>query len=689
MNYLAKKISLVAFFIALSLSVAVAQGSQQHEHEELPSTINNPNKMKHRAKHALRMGDAYTALFYYEKIVDADTSDLDAMFQLAELYRITRNYHEAEKAYARVYKKAPNTYTIAHYYEGVMLKMDGKPKEAKEHLMEFKREGRNIGSKEFKRHLYREIAGCDSAIIFKEFPDNVKINNAGSEVNHPHIEFSPVLQDSTKMIFGSLVLDSLHFYDISYDHYEKQPNRQLYQVTKENGQWGNKKLYDVLNDTSMHMGDFAFSPSGKRLYYTKCSKNQRGEVTCKIYMSTISKGKIQPGELLPAPVNIDGYNSTQPAVAYDTTKKRDYLYFVSDRPDGKGGMDIWYTFYYARKREWYKPINLGGFINTPDTECTPFYDQNTGDFYFSSEGHPTMGGFDVFKTHKNGRRWERAKNLGYPINSAQDDIGFYLGADGKKGMLVSNRRGGTPYFHETCCDDIYEFEILPPKPFNCDLHLAVKDDSSDCEGKLLQIFIEDLKTGNVVKKDTLLSSCNYQLPLDRRHKYSFTIQQEGYENDTLSFTTRDQAASDELNKELKLKLIKKPVLEIPKVKPTEEKPFVLKDVHYETNKAELTPEAKKSLREVLVPYLKSHPDLVAIIASHTDHVGSKKYNQDLSQRRAENVVKFLISEGVSKDHLEAVGHGENKPIAPNKNPDGTDNPIGMSINRRTEFSFKK
>lgn len=675
-------------FLFSVLCCFALQAQLEHQHEELPINVKSLPKMKHRANYALKSGDAYTALFYYEEIVKLDTADNEALFQLAELQRFTRNYEEAEKSYAKVYAKEPRKYTIAHYYQGVMLKMSDRPEEAKEQLIKFKQESRGGGDKVFKRHLLREIVGCDTAITLKEFPENVLITNAGQEVNHPHIEYSPVMLDTNNMMFGSLVADSLHFFDVSFDNAEPQPKRQLYTVHRTAEGWQQKSLFNAINDSTMHMGDFAVSPNGKNIYFTKCEKNAKDIVVCKLYVSQKIKGKYTAPELLPEPINIDGYNSTQPTVAYDTARKKEYLYFVSDRPEGKGGYDIWFTFYDTRKRGWRDPINLGGYINTPDMETTPYFHQATGEFYFSSDGHATMGGLDVFKTKKEGRKWEKPQNIGYPLNSAQDDIGFYIANDGQYGMLVSNRKGGTPYFHETCCDDIYEFRILPPKPFDCDLHLMVSsEDTSGCEGKRLQITSTDSKTKNLIEMDTVLANCDFIYPLDRRHEYTFTIHETGFEDDTLKLTTKDQCASEEIQKELALKIIREPEPEIPKEKPTEEAPFVLKDVHYESDKAELTDEAKKSLKEVLIPYLKSHPEATALIASHTDHVGSKKYNEDLSQRRAENVVKYLIKNGIPKDKLVAKGFGETKPIAPNTNPDGTHNEIGMSLNRRTEFSF--
>ena len=190
------------------------------------------SKMKARAKIALETGDIYTALFYYEEVVKNDTSDIKALFQVAEMYRFTRNYKSGELAYGKVYKTAPSEYSIALYYQALMLKMCGRYEEAKDAFLEFRKISAAIGDKAFKATLTRDIAGCDSGMVYRDFPQNVIIKNAGNSVNHPHTEFSPVILDSTRLAFGSLRVDSVEYYDTRQEHYQKQPVRQLMKLKK-------------------------------------------------------------------------------------------------------------------------------------------------------------------------------------------------------------------------------------------------------------------------------------------------------------------------------------------------------------------------------------------------------------------------------------------------------------------------
>ncbi|MFN3403466.1 MAG: OmpA family protein [Cytophagaceae bacterium] len=684
----ASRYKIIKSFLTLFLSLVFGFAFSQHS-IEIEKDI-SVKKMKDRAVHAIKIGDVYTALFYYEEVVKIQPEDIDAWFQLAEAYRLSRNYTKAEETYARVYEKAPGKYPFSLFYMGQMQKMGGKYEEAKKNLVLFKKESRNLGDKNFAKLLTKEIVGCDSGMVYKEFPDNVLISNAGKSVNYPHVEFSPIFLDSTTMLFGSLRMESLKYFDVSDENREVQPVRQVYKAVKVNGEWKEKGKDEVFNDETMDMGNFAYSPYSGKYFFSKCTKDKKGKVTCKLFVTEKVKGKWSSPEQLPSPVNLDGYTNTQPTIMYDTVSKKEFLYFVSDRPGGKGGLDIWYTSFVPKKKEWAEPKNAGG-MNTPETECTPFFHIPTQTLYFSSNGHPSSGGLDVFKVWKqDDGRYVKPQNLSFPINSPQDDLDFTLSEDGKKGFVVSNRPGGTPYFHETCCDDIFGFEILPPKPFLCTLDLSVVNpDSADCAGQLLNIKVYDHKTKKESFDTVRLTDCKHLLPLEKNQRYSFYIDKDGFQKDTLVVETRDMASAEILKKNLVLKPIEKPAPEIISEVPTEGKAFVLKDIQYETNADELSDEAKAALDSILIPFLKKHPDDKVYISSHTDDAGSHKYNMNLSQRRAQNVVKYLISKGVDSHRLHSKGFGETKPIAPNTNPDGSPNIFGRSINRRTEFLLVK
>ncbi|WMJ74694.1 OmpA family protein [Cytophagaceae bacterium ABcell3] len=647
--------------------------------------------MKARAAHANRTGDIYTALFYYKEITQHNPSDLDAWYKMAELHKKARNYGKAEESFLHVYEKAPGQYPYTLFHIAQMQKMQGKYEEAKKNILTFRKEGGSrLGDKNFKRLVTQELQGCDSGMVFKEFPEHVEVLNAGKSVNYPHTEFSPILIDSATLAFGSLRMDSLTYF--STRDKSNIPLRQIYKAEKKNNKWKEKGKFDIVNDPDMEMGNFTYSPITNKIYFSKCDKDDKEIVTCKIYMTEKVKGKWSEPELLPEPINQDGYTSTQPAIVTDTTGK-EFLYFVSDIPKGKGGLDIWYATYNSRRKTWNNPTNAGFRINTPEDECTPFFHVPTQTLYFSSNGHSTAGGFDIYKTWRaEDGRFVPSQNLSFPINSPQDDLDFMLSDDGKTGFFVSNRPGGTPYFHETCCDDIFMFEILPPPPFECELELAIEtpEDSMTCDSLVMHVYSMDKKTKAEITDTIYLDDCNYKLPLERNKKYTFSINPEGFEPDTLSFDTREMASAKTISKRLVKKPfepeIEEPILD---AKPVEDKPFTLDDVQYATDDFRLNDDAKAALDSILLPFLNLHPNSKVEITSHTDDVGTEKYNMRLSQKRADYVVRHLVSKGIEKDRLIAKGMGQSQPLVPNLNPDGTPNERNRSINRRTEFLLIK
>ncbi|WP_299254707.1 OmpA family protein [uncultured Cytophaga sp.] len=678
------------------------------------------SKMKARAKIAYQTGDVYSALFYYEEVVKLDTTDIKTLYLVADMYRFTRNYTLGAVTYEKVFLTSPTEYPLALYYQALMLKMCGKYEEAKTHFIEFKKISTDMDDKVLKAKLNRELTGCDSGMVYRDFPENVKIKNVGNSVNYPHIEFSPVIMDSTRLAFGSLRMDSVEYYDTRGEHYQKPPVRQLYEAKKINGEWVEQGMLESINDTTVDMGNFVYSPYSKRFYFTKCTKSTQGKVSCEIYYTEKVSGSWSKPSKLPAPINIPGYTSTQPTIVIDTAStsqvnataptsknmpprktgstrpvpkpkvnQTEYLYFVSDRPEGKGGLDIWYTSYNETKNVWNKAVNFT-VANTSETDCTPFFHVPSQTFYYSTDGLINAGGLDIYKIQKDGRRFLRPENLSFPINSPQDELSFVLADDGKNGFLVSNRPGGTPFFHETCCDDIYSLEIIPAPPFVCELDLSVLTKDNNCVGELLTIQQKDTKT-SLNKSDTIrLADCAYNLALSPNTNYAIFIHKKGFVNDTLFVETKEMCSSPILKRKLEVIAIDTiKVVPFMDEKPVIGKPFVLKDIQYASDVSDLNEVSQKVINDLLIPFLMENPDVNINVSSHTDDLGSNKYNEDLSERRASKVKKYLISKGIAANRIQAKGYGEYKPLASNTNPDGSVNEDGRSINRRTEFFISK
>ena len=405
--------------------------------------------------------------------------------------------------------------------------------------------------------------------------------------------------------------------------------------------------------------------------------------------------------LLGSGINNPKYTSTQPTVGVESKTQNEVLYFVSDREGTKGGLDIWYSVYNAKKNEFKPPKNLGNKINTFGDEMTPFYDIESHTLFFSSDGWPSIGGFDIFKSQGELTQFSTPENIGFPVNSSVDDIYYATSKNREGGFFVSNRKGTVALLNETCCDDIWEYR------WSNYIHIAVMGkiyaikDSTIYEQLEKQIvdknFIEELdstteKVNPLPEKkvDLYLSQGNERIfiksiqtndqgefffNLEPQKEYKIVVDNFGFFNKEITVSTKNITHSDTLHADaIYINVI-----------PLE--PVVIKNIYYEFSKWNLTDSSKAIIDRTLYKLLMDNPRIIVEISSHTDSVSSDEYNMKLSQKRAESVVKYLISKGIEKERLVAKGYGESKPIAPNTNPDGTDNPEGRQKNRRTEFKI--
>jgi outer membrane protein OmpA-like peptidoglycan-associated protein len=366
-----------------------------------------------------------------------------------------------------------------------------------------------------------------------------------------------------------------------------------------------------------------------------------------------------------------------PTVGIDSKKNEELVYFVSDRPGGKGGMDIWYTYFDAKKKIYKAPRNAGPIINTVGDEITPTYDINNRTLYFSSDGFPGLGELDIFQTIGEIKAWSVPENLGAPYNSSADDLYYAKGKKegAKNGFFVSNRKGGTNLLNETCCDDIYEFkepEFVP---------LVVKGEvtevSSDSTIKKTGFLsntpvslykIQKDGSEHLIKSTTTDNKGVYSFQLEKGNNYKVIVEKNSYFTKRMELSTVSVVKPDTLTLDLAVKKIPKEAI-------------VITNIYYESGKAELRPESKTSLDKELVPLLKDNPQLIIEIGSHTDDVGSNEFNMKLSQQRAESVVKHLVEKGIPKERMLARGYGESKPLTTNVTPEE------RQRNRRTEFKI--
>jgi len=619
-------------------------------------------------------GYFYDASHYYEEVLEDQPENVDVTYKLAEAYFYSRDYKMANQRYKVVLEKDKALYPFSHYKYALTLKMNGKYAEAKTAFVDFIKTYRSFDAPLYKKKVKNEIAGCDYAIGAMENPSNVMVIHMGTEVNAAYTEASPMPFEGNKLMYASLRSDTIIR---SEDLKGKVGRFKLYQSTKDGRRWGKgEPLSENVNFPKMDVANGVFSPDGSKFFYTQCESNDAGTLVCAIYVADYANGEWSKGKKLNEQINLPDYTSTHPAVAADKRRKSLILYFVSDRPDGEGGRDIWYSEI-TSKGEYKTPRNVGRKINTVGDEITPFYNTATHVLSFSSDGHPSMGGYDVFYTSGKMRKWTKPENAGYPINSRVDDMYFVADASEEGGYLVSNRVGTIALKSETCCDDIFRYSwdrALIPK-FAVDKFAYDADDSSqttltDYDVKLYQVD----KDSSVILIDEMHISKEpeYFFTLKHNKNYKIEATKEGYFPNEEWASTMGLTKSDTLHRWIPLKK-----LELNKI-------IVLKDIYYDFDKATLREESNRTLGK-LVDILNINPRIIVELGAHTDSKGENAYNQKLSQRRAESVVKYLKKHGIPKDRLIAKGYGEGTPIVSNTNEDGSDNAEGRQMNRRTEI----
>lgn len=441
----------------------------------------------------------------------------------------------------------------------------------------------------------------------------------------------------------------------------------------EKGEWERPEPVEGELNTEFDEGIVAFSPDAQTMYLTKARRELNAPTSVEIYTSTRSDAKWS------APVKFEITADTlstfgHPAVSPDG----EYLYFVSDMPGGYGGKDIWRI---SLKERQGSLVNLGPDINTEGNDDFP-YVRSDGSLYFSSDGHPGMGGLDIFRATAVGdpadMRW-KVENMGFPINSAGDDFGITFGK-GEDGFFSSNRGDARGYDH------IYSFEY---DPVRITIEGLVMDkDEEPVKNAIIRIVGNDGSNQKEVARD----DGSFSFALQRGVKYVMLAGAKGYLNQKQEFAS--DSTMEDANYWVEFIL------------PSISKPSVVENIFYDYDKADLRPESKTALNE-LIAVLHDNPNVTIEMASHTDRWGSDAYNINLSERRAKSVVDYLVENGISRNRLQPHGYGKSRPKTVTKRiarlypqfKEGDilteefiktlseeDQQAADQINRRTEFS---
>src|SRR4051812_36349954 len=338
-------------FLAVSI-LGVAQNELEIENVK-------PRKIRHLAAGAERSGDLYLSLAYYKKLLEINPTNIKDQYHIAELFRYTRDYVNAETYYSKIAKIALNKFPEALFYLGTMQKANGKYKEAIETFGKFKKESTNVNNETLKKLYKTELEGCTLAMNYKDSVAK-EIILAMPEINNPHIDFSPIPLTDTKLIFGSVREAKARFFDANenkQDTTDLPPTRKFYVGEKQkSGEWKFKGEWEgPFNSKDIDIANGTFSLDKSRFYFTKCEKNWQYKTICKIYYSEKKGTDWTTPVVMDNQINMPDFTSSHPTIGQESKKKQEVLYFVSDRPGTRGGLDIWYTEYDARKKTFKEP----------------------------------------------------------------------------------------------------------------------------------------------------------------------------------------------------------------------------------------------------------------------------------------------------------------------------------------------
>jgi outer membrane protein OmpA-like peptidoglycan-associated protein/tetratricopeptide (TPR) repeat protein len=661
------------FIFGILLSVAAYSQT-----DSITLSTMNAKDLKKLGNNAALQNDFNSSVDYYSAYLRYVPSDSKIQYRIAESYRKIRDYEKAEKFYLKAYNSNPEKNILALYYYADMCKTNGKYEKAKEHYAKFAKEYKGKETL-LKKQAKREIVFCDSIKTIIGQSQKFVIQHLDTTINKVHVELSPVSIDENTLLFASLRTNKKEYITEGEDS-ANIPVRKFYTAKKINNSWvfEDEFMGGTYNKAGENVGNASFTPDGNKMYYTVCKPNWKGVTVCAIYMTEKLNGEWTEPLKLNKVINNPNYTNTQPAVSIDPVKGNEMVFFVSNRPKGKGEMDIWYFVYDKKKKIYKAPKNAGVKINTSKDEFTPYFDNDTRTLFFSSEGLGGLGGLDIFKVTGSTKAWTNPENLGEPINSGADDIYYTISKNREEGFLVSNRKGGVSLKNSTCCDDIYSHKQTSY------IHLFVtgnvKDVSStvSVDNALVDIYLVDKKTNEQILVKTIVTdkTGNYKTSLEAGNEYKVIVRKPGYLNTSQSTAIDTRTESLDKTFENNFALSK-----------SSNKAITLENINYEFDRSDIMNNSMLALDTTLLKIMTLNPDIIVEISSHTDDKGSEEYNQKLSQKRAESVVNYLISKGIDKERLKAKGYGESVPIAANKNKNGTDNPEGRAKNRRTDFKI--
>ncbi len=628
-----------------------------------------------------RLGDFKEASKQFNLVLKKYPTDSEGMYWYARCYEEADEKQKAADLYLKSYKYNKKSAPDILYKVGKAYHIKTDYKQALDFYKKYKASLtpdviKKLGSTmdwELLR-VNKMINECENGILLMAKPSNHKITNLGKGINTPYEEYTPLISADNKKLFftsrrpGGITnnkdTDNEFFEDIWY--VEKDAK----------GKWkAPVNIGEPVNSAS-HDACIALSPDGKQLFVYNTSNG--GD----IYSSDFVNNRWTKPKSIGKKINT---KHKEPSLSISADNNT--IYFSSDRPGGLGGLDIYWSKKDA-KGNWGDAVSMGPVVNTPFEDDGPFISFNGKTLYFCSNGHNSMGGFDIFLTTYDDKTkaWSKPVNMGHPVNSSDDDIFFVMAADKRTAYYASGQKGGLGE------KDIFTINIdtayfSPPKPKQPKA-VAASGSTKAAAAKVTPIMEMVSFTGKVMDESGKGIECvihvkslnaegkaadfktkadgTFQIPLGKGLIYGINAEKSGFM--FFSHTVDVSRSATTLTDNFKL------------LKPKEGQKIVLRNISYQIGKASLT---KSSYHEInlLFDFLQKNTNIKIEISGHTDNLGPASLNKQISTERAKTIYDLLVKKGIKADRLKFAGYGPERPIASNSTADG------KRKNRRTEFEI--
>ncbi len=654
--------------------VKVEKGSNTVQVDKVANESLANMKFAKKKKAGLKMmskGYYFDAADYFQSALNEKPKKWKLLSFLADASMKSRNYVNAENFYAKLSqtKKGLKKFPLTKYNQGLALKAMGNYAVAIDSLKSFlARDYKKEEMLSMKKFARREVQGMEMADTLSKRPIEYKFFSLNQNINTAFNDYAPFSLDLFNLYFSSQRGNDP--YNLTVTGASKVYSK-FYESKKFAGDWSIASVISSdINSQLANSSDAFVSADGKSMYYTRSSEDANGLISTKIFISENSGSGWSVGRPLNEFINDLSSASKNPMVFLNSEGK-EVLYFASNRLSGRGGYDIYYSIK-SESGEYGRAKNAGSAINTPGNDVTPFFDSESRTLYFSSNGQINLGGLDIFRAtqSEDGTEWTNLSNLGTVVNSSADDYYFRPAKNYGLGYLVSNRRGGNAVKCETCSDDIYSVRMVRG---NVTVMGTVIEDINGVRSSTKNGIVEVRKTSdNSLLSEAEIKDGRFSVVIDKENEGIYlSSKKTDFEEAKVALNIGDYKPESIIT-EMTLK-----------------RTFTyvgtkIGTVFFDYDKFGLRPESPDTLNKVMA-FIKQFPNYIVEVGGHTDDIGRDIYNDTLGLKRAAAVNRYILSKEISSSNTVVKSFGKRAPLAPNKNPDGSDNPDGRQLNRRVEF----